>query len=150
MTTPPNVPKTVMLTDPDDALLTVHTQLLKQHFYDVKTAKDGLECVSRLRESRPDVLVLHRELRWGGGEGVLTWMRDHSDMLTIPVVLVTSETPASVFPQLTVAPVVRCLHSPYAFTVLLDAVRAAITGQAQAWERRQQFNSAATNQSPTS
>ena len=34
----------------------------------------GLECVARLRERVPDVLVLEPQLPWGGGEGVLAIM----------------------------------------------------------------------------
>jgi CheY-like chemotaxis protein len=39
--------------------------------YEVETASDGLSCVERLRQFKPEVLVLDMGLSWGGGDGVL-------------------------------------------------------------------------------
>ena len=110
----------------------MHAQLLASHFYDVKTATTGLECVSQLKDFMPDVVVLHRELSWGGGDGVLAWMRDHADQCPIPVILTTNATPGHEFSELTQSPVVRCLRSPCAFTVLLEAIGMAITTASRA------------------
>ena len=44
--------------------------LLREGF-ELETAVSGLECVARLREAVPDVLVLEPHMPWGGGDGVL-------------------------------------------------------------------------------
>ena len=50
----------------------------------------GLECVARLRERVPDVLVLEPQLPWGGGEGVLAIMGEIPRLANIPVMVLTS------------------------------------------------------------
>ena len=54
------------------------------------TASSGLECVARLRERVPDVLVLEPQLPWGGGEGVLAIMCAVPDLASVPVMVLTS------------------------------------------------------------
>ena len=53
-------------------------------------ALSGLECVARLRERVPDVLVLEPQLPWGGGDGVLAIMGDDPDLAAVPVMVLTS------------------------------------------------------------
>ena len=62
------------MADPDESLQPVYREPLGQEGFDVVVARTGLECVARLRERVPDVLVLEPQLPWGGGEGVLAIM----------------------------------------------------------------------------
>jgi CheY-like chemotaxis protein len=55
--------------------------------YDVETAADGLDCVEKLRRVSPAVLVLDRELRWGGADGVLALLREQGAQCEVSVVL---------------------------------------------------------------
>jgi CheY-like chemotaxis protein len=54
---------------------------------ELTTAADGLDCVMKLRQIEPDVLVLEATLLWGGWDGVLARMREESDLPTPPVLL---------------------------------------------------------------
>ncbi len=56
----------------------------------MEMALSGLECVSRLHERVPDVLVLEPQLPWGGGEGVLAMMGEVPDLAIVPVMVLTS------------------------------------------------------------
>ena len=58
--------------------------------FELVTAASGLECVARLRERVPDVLVLEPQLPWGGGEGVLAIMGEVPQLATVPVMVLTS------------------------------------------------------------
>ena len=63
---------------------------LLQEGFELVTAASGLECVARLRERVPDVLVLEPQLPWGGGDGVLAMMGEVPELATVPVMVLTS------------------------------------------------------------
>jgi response regulator RpfG family c-di-GMP phosphodiesterase len=79
----------VIFADPDESLLAAYRELLRNEFH-VATAPDALKCVRRLRHVVPDVLVLEPQLPWGGGEGVLSIMRDEPSLQDIPVMILTA------------------------------------------------------------
>ena len=64
-------PVRVLMADPDESLRPVYRGPLFEEGFELVTAASGLECVARLRDRVPDVLVLEPQLPWGGGEGVL-------------------------------------------------------------------------------
>ncbi len=79
----------VLIADPDHHLLAEYLAYSRQGF-EVITTRNGLECVERLREQAPDVLVLEPELPWGGGDGVLAMMHDELDLADVPVMVLSS------------------------------------------------------------
>jgi len=91
--------------------------------YDVETAADGLDCVEKLRRVSPAVLVLDRELRWGGADGVLALLREQGAQCEVSVVL-TAPTDDSANVAVDIErPVVRFLPKPFGLTALLESVR---------------------------
>ena len=80
----------VLMADPDESLPPVYGASLGEEGFEVVPARSGLECVARLRESVPDVLVLEPQLPWGGGEGVLALMGESPDLAMVPVMILTS------------------------------------------------------------
>lgn len=84
---------------------------LQERGYEVETAGDALECLAKLRRGKPTVLVLDLDLRWGGGDGVLAWLREEGGAPSVPVVLVV---PASFqrSEDLAAPPVVSRLQQP--------------------------------------
>ncbi len=79
----------VLIADPDEYLLDNYRDYLEQHGSEVATATNGVECIDRLREFGPDVLVLEPSLLWGGGDGVLAVMHEEQDIPSVPVILLT-------------------------------------------------------------
>lgn len=79
----------VLIADPDECRLAAFRNSFQDDF-DLDTASCGLECIARLRERTPDILVLEPQLPWGGGDGVLALMRADSTLALIPVMIVTS------------------------------------------------------------
>jgi DNA-binding response OmpR family regulator len=63
---------------------------LAQKGFEVVPALNGLECIARLRERVPDVLVLEPQLPWGGGNGILAIMGEISELAIVPVMVLTS------------------------------------------------------------
>jgi len=66
----------VLVTDPDESLLAVCEQSLTQHGFRVFTAATGADCLQKLREYVPHVLVLEPELPDALDERVIELVRD--------------------------------------------------------------------------
>ncbi|WP_040591616.1 ANTAR domain-containing protein [Schlesneria paludicola] len=54
---------------------------------DVTTATDGVDCIAKMRDVRPDVVLLELSLLWGGSQGVLAIRAEEHALQSIPVVL---------------------------------------------------------------
>jgi DNA-binding NtrC family response regulator len=116
----------LLIAEGDAELCDMYQRFLTELGYEVETASDGLECLAKLRRAMPAVLVLDRELRWGGGDGVLAWLREQDVAPTLPVVLTATagyslDLAADIQP-----PVVQFLPKPFGLTTLLESVRAAV------------------------
>ena len=85
----------VLVADPDESLLAGYRECFWEDF-DLVTATNGVECLARLRERTPDVLVLEPDLPWGGGDGVLAVMRQVFQLAHVPVMIVTASRDVSV------------------------------------------------------
>ena len=68
----------LLIADRDAELCDVYRRFLTDRGYEVETSSDGLDCLRKLRQVTPAVLVLDLELLWGGGDGVLAWLREES------------------------------------------------------------------------
>jgi CheY-like chemotaxis protein len=110
-----------------DESLRIHFGLLfAEHGYRVVTASGGLECLNRLCQAAPEVLILDKELLWGGAEGVLAVLRGSGSTIWPPVVLLTQDRSDELH-QAQSAPVVACLRKPVDFVMLLEKVGAVLS-----------------------
>ncbi len=80
----------VLIADADDCLRESYRTCLEGQGFVVIGAASGLECVARLRDSSPDILVLDPAVPWGGGDGVLAMMDEEPDVPRVPVIVVAS------------------------------------------------------------
>jgi DNA-binding NtrC family response regulator len=131
----------LLIAEGDGELREVYRRFLAERSYDVETAADGLECLGKLRRLMPAVLVLDRELHWGGGDGVLAWLREQGVTTGVSVVLTAT---AGSYPDVLGdmrPPVVRFLPKPFALAALLESVRAAVAESRR--EKRFNLNRAA-------
>lgn len=99
-------------------------RFLAEWGYEVETATDGLDCLAKLRDAAPDMLVLDLELPWGGGDGVLAWLREESSAPTIPVLLMGPEAAPPDLNEFNEPPIVGYLPKPVGLTRLLKSIRA--------------------------
>lgn len=133
----------LLATDPDPLLLYIYGTYFPNFGFDVATAADGLECVELLRDFAPDALILSLELRWGGGDGVLSIVRDDLQMRPIPVVLTVDGLNASKAVQHLAPPVVKVLDKPFRLRELRTSVEAALEliadPQIPRWNERATF-----------
>jgi DNA-binding response OmpR family regulator len=77
----------VLIADPDEYLLVSYGEYLRRVGITVVTATTGLECMERLRDSIPDVLIIEPMLPWGGGDGVLALMHELPEIRPAFVIL---------------------------------------------------------------
>jgi CheY-like chemotaxis protein len=85
-----SAPVRVLLADLDESLPEMYREPLFREGFELVTAVNGLECLDRLRECVPDVLVLEPRILWGGGDGVLAMMGEDPDLAIIPVMVLTT------------------------------------------------------------
>jgi CheY-like chemotaxis protein len=118
----------VLLATGDDQLRSAGRTHLTDRGHVVATATGGVECLTRIREFAPAVVVLDTDLLWGGADGVLEHLRA-GDSPSVPAVLLTSPfaTPrgagSGVGP-----PVVLVLEKPVGVGTLLWAVWSVVGG----------------------
>lgn len=108
----------LLIADADSYLSDLYLKYFGAHGYSVRVASGGVECLTALRETTPDVLVLDTELKWGGADGVLAVMDEEDDLSTIPIVLLNDK-------PLLAARVIDRLHKPFYFQKLLDSIGTA-------------------------
>jgi DNA-binding response OmpR family regulator len=116
----------LLIAEGDTELRELYGKFFAERSYDVATAADGLECLEKLRWRMPAVLVLDRGLRWGGGDGVLAWLREGGAVSSVAVVLTTAAGSVSDVAEDIGPPVVRFLPKPFALMTLLETVRSAV------------------------
>lgn len=116
----------LLIADGDAELCGLHQQFLSERGYHVEAAVDGLDCLTKLRQQTPAALVLDLELRWGGGDGVLDWIREESSMRGIPVILTATAGYPQSIAECNGLPVMAFLPKPFALTALLECVRSAV------------------------
>jgi CheY-like chemotaxis protein len=78
-------------------ILVASSSVFRQQFYqevveklghEISVTSGGLDCVSQLRASPPDLLILEAPLHWGGAEGVLEVAQNELGSRELPVILV--------------------------------------------------------------
>jgi DNA-binding response OmpR family regulator len=121
-----DLPQTLLIADGDAELCDLYRQFLKKRGYEVITSSGGLDCLRKLRMVTPTALVLDLGLPWGGGDGVLAWLRNEYPAHEIPVILTVRAGNPPAFASFVEPPVVDYLSKPFGPTALLVKVRSAV------------------------
>lgn len=110
----------ILIADFDETYLEILQSYLWDHGYEAEFATSGMECVAVLKDFLPDVLLLERDLLWGGGDGVLDEMRKDPRLSNIPVVLISNRRPD--FNDPINGNIAAWLKKPFQLSQLLDQV----------------------------
>lgn len=119
----------VLIAAPDAGLLARYRTALGDRGFEVDTAASGIDCLSRLRQFRPDVLVLQPDLPWGQGEDVLARMHQDADVRPIPVIVLSTQAGQDDLARLAPFPVHQYERQPVPPGRLADRIQHALGGQ---------------------
>jgi CheY-like chemotaxis protein len=92
----------------------------------VEVAGDGLECLDKVRSSKPDVLVVDLETPWGGAGGVVAFLHESCCEFDVPAILIVGREPSRVIAERTGVPESACFQEPLRMETLLDRVGLAV------------------------
>jgi chemosensory pili system protein ChpA (sensor histidine kinase/response regulator) len=85
-------PTKVMVVDDSVTVRKVTTRLLQRNGMEVITAKDGVDAVSILQETKPDIMLLDIEMPRMDGFEVASFVRHDENLSDVPIVMITSRT----------------------------------------------------------
>jgi DNA-binding response OmpR family regulator len=123
---------TVLIAEADAELCELYRRFFSHHSWQVQISGGGLECLAKLRQSSPRILILDVHLPWGGADGLLALMRDDPRLACVPVILTSTDALSGpVSPQ-----VVHTLWKPFPLTALLEIVRSEL-GKGQPTPRKE-------------
>ena len=82
----------VMVVDDSITVRKVTTRLLERNEMQVVAAKDGVDALSQLQETIPDIMLLDVEMPRMDGFELATNMRNDEKLKNIPIIMITSRT----------------------------------------------------------
>ena len=86
------------------------------------TARNGLECLEKIRSLHPDMLVADFETLWGGAAAVMAFLHESCFEFKIPIVLIVGNAPPRILSRRTGVPEASCFQKPLQMERLLDRV----------------------------
>ena len=90
----------IMIVDNDDIVrFLFKKQLMKMRACDIVEASNGYDALAKMKEEKPDLLVLDLNMPKVGGVEVLQSLRRHPEFKTIPVVILSSTDDKEVIKQ---------------------------------------------------
>ena len=92
----------VLVADDDSSILELIRELLEEDGYDVSSASNGEEALIRVKQQRPDVLLLDFMLPKKDGYEVLVELRENENTRDLPVIMITSQD-GILYPQISAA-----------------------------------------------
>jgi|YNPNPStandDraft_1061719.scaffolds.fasta_scaffold05416_9 DNA-binding response OmpR family regulator len=86
-----NASHRILIIDDDPAFTKATKAVLEAHGYAVDEAKDGEEGLAKMRQQKPDLVLLDVMMAWPlEGVSVSREMMDQRDLQQIPIIMVTS------------------------------------------------------------
>jgi CheY-like chemotaxis protein len=83
--------KKILLIDDEPFLLKVLLVRLKHWGYDSLGAENGLEGLAVMRENRPDLIILDKEMPGLNGEEVVRIVRRDPELKAIPIIMLSAD-----------------------------------------------------------
>ena len=81
---------TILIAIADNAVAQRYQRFFRLSGFDVLRVGSGTDCWDSLQQRRSDALILDEALPWGGSDGVLDCLREQSNDLSVPVVLLSN------------------------------------------------------------
>ena len=111
-----------MVVDDSVTVRKVTSRLLERRGMDVVTAKDGLEAMLQLEDTKPDFILLDIEMPRMDGFEVVTRIRNDAELQDIPIIMITSRTGDKHRERALSLGANAFLGKPYQEAILFDAI----------------------------
>ena len=112
-----------MIVDDSITVRRVMERFLERNGMRVVTAKDGIDAISVLQESKPDIILLDIEMPNMDGYEFATHVRNDARMSSVPIIMITSRVGDKHRARAIEIGVDDYLGKPYQDSQLLDAIR---------------------------
>lgn len=66
-------------------------RLLTTKGFEVGSVSTGLDCLARLRDWQPDLLIVSPKLTWGSGLSVIVLLHEEEDIEPIPTIVISDD-----------------------------------------------------------
>jgi len=116
-----NVSKILVVDDEQD-IVTIIDKVLKKSGYEVITANDGLECIDKVTEELPDLILLDNIMPNMDGPAVLSKLKASKETADIPVIMVTALADQEHITGAEKGGAVEYIIKPFDYTVLLEKI----------------------------
>jgi chemosensory pili system protein ChpA (sensor histidine kinase/response regulator) len=113
----------IMVVDDSVSVRTVLTLLLRRQGWHVQSANDGVDAIEKLRDYRPDIILLDVEMPRMNGYEFMSTFRSQEDSTNIPVVMLTSRSAKKHRDKARSLGVNGYVVKPYEDEALLDLIR---------------------------
>jgi CheY-like chemotaxis protein len=87
--------KKILIVDDNEDVVTTYRVVLERMGYAVDTARDGNECLERIEQSRPDMVLLDVLLPGLAGSEVCRLIKESAQTREMPVVAITASVAAN-------------------------------------------------------
>jgi two-component system cell cycle response regulator DivK len=84
------MPKKILIVEDNELNMKLFHDLLEVHGYVTLQTRDGREALRLAREHRPDLILMDIQLPEVSGLEVTRWIKEDSELKTIPVIAVTA------------------------------------------------------------
>ncbi|MFO7594668.1 MAG: Hpt domain-containing protein [Pseudomonadota bacterium] len=121
---------TIMVVDDSITVRKVTERLLKRHSLKCVTAKDGVDALTVLEETIPDVMLLDIEMPRMDGFELATHIRNSERLKDIPIIMITSRTGDKHRQRAMDIGVNKYMGKPYTETDLLENIQSLIAAKA--------------------
>jgi chemosensory pili system protein ChpA (sensor histidine kinase/response regulator) len=118
-----------MVVDDSITVRRVTERFLQRNGFRVVTAKDGLDAISLLQESRPHVILLDIEMPRMDGYEFATHVRNDARFSDVPIIMITSRVGDKHRARAIEIGVNDYLGKPYQDEQLLDAIKRQLEEQ---------------------
>jgi two-component system OmpR family response regulator len=122
--------KRVLLIEDEPNLIEAIRFILTRDGWAVQTHSDGATALARIREARPDVVVLDVMLPGRSGFDILDELRADADFAALPVLMLTAKGQAADRERAERAGVSRFMTKPFSNAEVLASVNALMAGNA--------------------
>jgi len=112
----------VMVVDDSVTVRKVASRILQRNSMDVIVAKDGVEAVTKLQDTLPDIMLLDIEMPRMDGFELATLMRHDNRLRDVPIIMVTSRTGQKHLDRAKEIGVDRFMGKPFQEVELLQAI----------------------------